>query len=263
MSLCVTLAWSQAYLLPSARAADRVDALAARLLKHDDFRVRVQAALALGTSADQRAVKPLCESLADSSSTVRAAGAAALGRLRRGGQACLKKRLGEETSDTVKKVLVRSLELVQKGDEEPGLTEATRYYIAIGDITDSTGRESRVDSLVRSAMASVVLTRQEYAVAPERESPQQAKKRLTKFRKTKGFFLSPTISAPQYSDGKLSVKVEIAIFTYPSKALKGMIPVKLTQSGVSSPDGATEDGLIRAAAERAVQKFAENIDRIQ
>jgi hypothetical protein len=257
------LALTQGFLVPSARAADGIEALVERLAKHSDFRVRVQAALALGASADARAVKPLCASLEDSSSTVRAAGAAALGRLRRGGQACLKARLDVETSDTVKKILARSLGLVGQSDEEPRLTEATRYYVAIGDITDSTGRKSTVDSLVRSAMAGAVVARQEFAVAPKGESPQQARKRLVKFRKTTGFFLSPTISAPRYSDGNLIVKVEIAIFTYPSKALKGMIPVKLTQPGVSSPDRVAEDTLIRAAAERAVQKFTENIDRIR
>jgi len=126
-----------------------------------------------------------------------------------------------EESDTVKKVLARSLELVGPSGSGPRLTDATRYYVAIGTITDSTGRESTVKSMVRTAMAGVVEPRDGYVVAPEGESLTQAKKLLTKFRKTRAFFLSPTVSAPTYAAGNLVVKVEIAIFTYPSKALKG------------------------------------------
>lgn len=259
----VVLASSVLCVGPATYAADRIETLSARLAEDTDFRVRAQAALALGTSADPRAVEPLCRALRDQNATVRAAGAAALGRLRRGGQECLKARLVEEKTETVKKVLLRSIELVGPKSGAPRLTDSTRYYVAIGEITDSTGRQSTVESMVRTAMAGVVDTREGCVVAPEGESLTQAKKLLTKFRKTRAFFLSPTVSAPTYAGGSLVVRVEIAIFTYPSKALKGMIPVKLTQPGVSSPNRATEDELIRAAAERTVQKFLENIERIQ
>ena len=92
------------FLAQSAAAAASVGQLSKRLRKASDFRVRAQAALALGATGSSRALKPLCRSLYDSSRTVRAASAAALGRLRKpAGSACLKKRLAKE------KVAIRSI----------------------------------------------------------------------------------------------------------------------------------------------------------
>jgi hypothetical protein len=102
-----------------------------------------------------------------------------------------------------------------------------------------------------------------YAVAPDGEKPAEVKKRLAQFKQLKAYMLSPKVAEPKYTDGNLVVKIEVAIFTYPGKALKGTIPVKLTQQDVSSKDSSSEDELIRMAAERAIEKFAENVERIQ
>ncbi len=59
----------------------RVSDLAARLRSAEDFRVRVQAALELGKSADPEALDPLSGALRDPNASVRAAAAAALGEL--------------------------------------------------------------------------------------------------------------------------------------------------------------------------------------
>ena len=246
-----------------AWAADRIETLSARLASHEDFRVRTQAALALGASRNKAAVEPLCRGLADPSTTVRAASAAALGRLQRGGKKCLAERLPKEASASVKKVVERSLELLGGSSERKELTSASRYYVAIGDVQDTTGRTGEeVRRMVRSAMADAISALSGYVVAPEGETPNQAKKRLAKHKGVTGFFLIPTVRAPEYSRGDLSVRVEIAIFTYPGKAMKGVIPVKLTQPGVTGTARATEDDLIRAASERAIAKLSENADRL-
>ena len=62
----------------NAFAEDKISALIKRLRSSDDFRVRTQAALALGASKSKRAINPLCSALEDSSTTARAASAAAL-----------------------------------------------------------------------------------------------------------------------------------------------------------------------------------------
>ncbi|MGC4089674.1 MAG: HEAT repeat domain-containing protein [Polyangiaceae bacterium] len=64
----------------AAPAKPGIDSLAERL-ENSDFRVRVQAALELGRSADGRAVYPLVSALDDENASVRAAAAAALGKL--------------------------------------------------------------------------------------------------------------------------------------------------------------------------------------
>jgi HEAT repeat protein len=54
-------------------AAERLVELATKLKTDKDFRVRTQAALALGVSQSERAVPPLCAGLQDENHTVRAA----------------------------------------------------------------------------------------------------------------------------------------------------------------------------------------------
>ena len=95
------------------------------------------------------------------------------------------------------------------------------------------------------------------------ESPADANTRLAKWKSVKAFYLSPKVLEPKYSGGSLQIKIDVAIFSYPGKALKGNIPVKLTQDGVSGRDTSSEDDLIKMASQRAIEKFSQNMERIQ
>lgn len=251
----------------SALAQTKIEQLARRLTSSEDFRVRTQAALALGASNDKRAVAPLCRGLGDQNTTVRAAAAAALGKLKQGGSECLKRRLKEETSATVRASIEKALgDVTTEVEPEPELTAATQYYVAIDKPADNTGRDEsgakQLDGLIRTAMSKTAADLEGFVVAPKSETLAQAKKRLAKFSQVKGFLLSPRVEKPKYEGGNLTVRIEVAIFTYPGRALKGSIPVKLTQQGVSSTDEASENELIQMAAERAMTKFAQNAERI-
>jgi hypothetical protein len=247
----------------SALAEDAVDRAAKKLKTGEDFRVRTQAALSLGSSKSKRAVEPLCGGLEDESTTVRAASAAALGKLKLGGKECLEKRLEDESSGTVKSSIKKALAQIKAGSA-PEITKDTKYYIAFAKVTDKTGRKDKsVDKLVRKAMEKAAQSFDGAVVAPADEKPADAKKLLAKFKKVKGFYLSPKVMEPRYQSGSLQIKVEIAIFTYPGKALKGNIPVKLTQEGVSGSDQDSEDELIKMASERAMEKFSQNAERIE
>jgi hypothetical protein len=117
-----------------------------------DFRVRTQAALALGASKTGRAVQPLCAALGDSNTTVRAAAAAALGKLQLGGGECLEARVKIEPSATVKAAIQKAIDLV-RGGGEPVFRPDSKYYVSIGKTTDRSGRAGDgVDRLVRAAM---------------------------------------------------------------------------------------------------------------
>jgi len=239
----------------AAESAD-VDHLLQNLTGGSDFRIRTQAALALGASKSKRAVEPLCNALADSNATVRAASAAALGRLHLGGVECLQKRLAAEASDTVKSAIVKAL--------EPVFSSETKFYLAIGKTADKTGRSGdEVDGIIRGAMASAAAAMPIYAVAPPGETLADARRRLGAHASVKPFFLSPRISAPDYSGGNLTVRLEIAMFSYPDKALIGNYSTKLTEPGVTAPDKDSENELIKTAAERALDKFAQVAARIQ
>lgn len=257
LAVCVLL------LASPARAGDRIDRLADQLANGDDFRVRTQAALALGASRSKRAVEPLCSGLEDANTTVRAAAAAGLGKLKLGGKDCLEKRLPDESSSAVKSAIKKALQQIQSG-AEPAITSSTRYYVAIGKTTDKTGRSGdEIDGIVHDAMARVAVDLDGYVVAPRSETPTQAKQRLAHFKSVKAFYLTAKVLPPRHSGGSLTVKVELAIFTYPGKALKGTLTKKLTQSGVDSGDSDAENELIKMAAQRAMQAFAANAERLE
>lgn len=246
-----------------ARAEDRIDRLVDQLANGDDFRVRTQAALALGASKSQRAVQPLCSGLEDSNTTVRAAAAAALGKLKLGGEDCLEKRLPDEQSAAVKSAIKKALDQIKSGSE-PAITSSTRYYVAIGKTTDKTGRSGGdVDGLVRAAMRGAAADLDGYVLAPATETASQATKRLAKYKSIKAFYLSAKVLQPKYSGGNLTVKIELAIFTYPGKALKGTLTKRLTQQGVDSQDADSENALIKMAAERAMKQFAATAERLE
>src|SRR4051812_46245932 len=167
-----------------------------RLLKNlvggSDFRVRTQAALALGASKSSRALEPLCRALADSNTTVRAASAAALGRLRVGGD-CLQKRLSSESNATVKSAIQKAL--------DPVFTPETKYYVAIGKISDKTGRPGdQIDEIVHRSMAQAAAGLASFTLAPAGESLSEAKRRLSGRAKVKPVFLAPRVPAFEYAN---------------------------------------------------------------
>jgi hypothetical protein len=241
-----------------AQASD-MERLIYNLANSEDFRVRTQAALALGASKSERAVTPLCSALGDSNTTVRAASAAALGRLAlHSGQECLQRRLGSETSDVVKVTIQKALEVIKNGGAggEPVFASDTKFYISIGKTTDKTGRgTAEVDGIVRSAMTSKVGQTPGFLAAPAAETAAEAKRRLGAHTGVKGFFLSPVITA-EYTDDNLKVKIEVAMATYPDKNVFGNFSFFLKEGGVSPGSTQDENDLIRSVAERAVEKFA-------
>jgi hypothetical protein len=243
------------------RADEKLVRMSDELRNNEDFRVRTQAALALGSSKDKGAVPALCDGLDDSNTTVRAAAAAALGKLSLGGGDCLKAHLASETNVSVKSVLQKALDTVKAG-QRPTITPETKYYVAIGPTTDKTGRSGTdVDDMVHAALEEAAQSVDGCVVAPRDEKPVAAKAVVAKFKKLKTFFLWPKVLPPDYSTGNLVVKFEVAVFTYPSKALKGTIPLKLTMPDVQPGDTASENDLIRRAASSAFERFTDNADR--
>jgi hypothetical protein len=251
-----------------ARADDNVDRLSKLLQESEDFRVRTQAALALGASKSKEAVQPLCAGLNDSTTSVRAASAAALGKLGKGGVDCLKERLAKEKEGgSVWTVIKKAIDRLEGGgggggSQGPAISASTKYYIAI-EVTDKSGRAAgEVAGLVRQGMLKAAGRMTDVAVAPAGETAKQAEKAMAGHPGLRGFLLSTKAKEPKYTGGNLKVVVEVAIFTYPGRALKGTYPVGLTQQGVSSQDKASENQLFGMAAERAMEKFIEAAGRI-
>ena len=255
---------------PFAAGDGRTDFLVARL-KADDFRVRTNAALALGATNDDGVVQPLCTALADSSEVVRQAAAVALKRLAKSSATgCLKARLGAEQTASVKLQISRAIESLETGggggggddaaavQTAPKVVANAKIYVSISPIANATGRaQGDIDRIVLGAIRTKLESLGTVQIAPAKETPEAARATISK-RKLKGFYLAVGVDKFDYSDGNLRVKVKVAVFTYPGKDLRGEVPAGITQSGVRPGDKASEDNLMDMAAARAIELFAQN-----
>ncbi len=272
------LAAAMVLIAGAALAQGRVDFLAERLKfppaqgQPDDFRVRTNAALALGATNDDAAVPPLCGGLGDPSEVVRQSVAVALKRLARPSSSdCLKRRQGVESNASVKLQIQRALEAIDAagsgggaagggggGGGAPANVAGAKYYVSISPIANQTTRPTpEIERLVHDAVAAKLAQLGEYQLAPPTESNADAKAALAS-RKLKGFYLAVSVDKFDYSDGNLRVRVKIAVSSYPGKDLRGEVPAAATLPGARPGDKGAEDQLMGVVAARAAELFAQN-----
>lgn len=245
----------------------------------DDFRVRTNAALALGQSNDDEAVDHLCRSLeVDPSEVVRQAVAAALKRLeRQSALKCLRDREKDERSSAVKLQITRAIEALEaaSGDKgngngnagasldgpwKPKFVASAKYYVSISPIANNTDRsKDEISKVVLDAVRSKLEASGQFQVAPEDETPAVAKGVMAK-RKLKGYYLSLAVDF-DYSGGNLRVKVKCAVFTYPNKDLRGHFTPGATQQGVRKGDRSSEDNLLSIVSGAAVDQFSQSVEQ--
>lgn len=242
-----------------AAAAESKTATLAEQLKSDDYRVRTQAALALGSSGDEAAIKPLCDALSDENASVKTAAAAALGKLTKPASLkCLEAAIAKETTPAIKTTMQKSIDGLKTQSAAPAAPpppgKDAKYYVAL-EITNKTTRPaSEVEAIVRAAMQAKLLGKSGYAVAPKGETTAQGGQ-IVKTKKLKGFVLMATVEAPAYSGGSLSVKLSVAMATYPDKSIQASFSPKLTQSNTPKTDTKSEDSLFKLCAESAIDSF--------
>jgi hypothetical protein len=244
-----------------AFGAEKLAELTEKLRSAKDFRVRTQAALALGVSADAGAVVPLCGGLNDDNRTVRAASAAALGKLRLGGKACIQRRLATESHPAVKSMLTKVL--ARLDDEPPGIGPDTKYYVAIGATTNKTqGSDADVDRMVRRHLQRELTRERSLALAPPNESTEAAEKLLGQHKGVKPIFIWPKILA-ESEGGALRLQFSFTLFSYPDKAFKGSMSKSARVSGGRGDSLDDLEQLMQTLAPAIVQKFLSNVDRLQ
>jgi len=241
--------------LRESQAEQKTGFLVQQLKTGDDFRVRTQAALALGASGDDAAVKPLCDALSDDNAMVKQSAAAALGKLGKASALpCLKTALAKETAAGPKKQMQKAMDALAAFAPPPPPGPDSKYYVAI-DVSNKSKRSlDEIDSLVRSAMQSKLLGKTGYAVAPKGESSGDAGK-IVKAKKLAGYYLLASVEEPVYDKGNLTQVVRVSMWSYPTKALKGEFAPKLTQSDTPKADPEGEKALIKLCVENAVDTF--------
>jgi len=233
--------------------AESIAELAEKLRTHEDFRVRTQAALALGATASKKAIPPLCDGLDDDVDTVRAASAGGMARLALGGEDCLERRLRVETSSNVKKMIQKALRLIAEGAGASGLGPSAKYYIAFKAVDNGTGRSS-VSKVAVSAMRSRIADGKGFVFAPARESTKQAKKRLRKSPHVVGYALKPKVSTTK-TTGELLVTCAVDLYDYPGGDSLGGVSRSAGKSGIDEDDAGEEDGLVQKACGQAAGEF--------
>ncbi len=246
-----------------ASAQASLERLIAALKSGGDFRVQTQAALALGASKNPGAVAPLCGALSDPNTTVRAAAAAALGKLALGGGECLKSRLASEPSESVRATIQKAIDSIE-GGAEPVIDESTRFYIQLGKVSDKSGRtDASVDKLFRDSFREAAAAAGGVAFAPMSETPDKAKLRMAKNKAMRAFYLAPSVPAFDYTGGTLTVKVSIVVFSYPGRVMLGSFTRTASISGVEPGDTASEDELLRYTGESALKVFVQRAAAFQ
>jgi hypothetical protein len=246
----------------AARAEQSVAYLIEQLKSADDYRIRTQAALALGASGDDAAVKPLCGALGDANVSVKVASAAALGKLGKpAGLPCLKAAQGRETTASVKTQIDKAIAVLDQpsaaggsGSGPPPPAADAKFYVAIQVTNKTTRTAAEIEGIVRAAMQDKILAKKGYAVAPKAESTAQGGQ-VVKTKKLKGFLLTAAIDPPAYGGGDLTQVVHVSMWSYPEKLLHGELAPKLTQSGTSKGDTQSENLLIKMCVENAVESF--------
>jgi hypothetical protein len=243
-----------------ALAQDRVADLE-RALRADDFRVRTQAALALGASESGRAVTPLCSALNDENTTVRAASASAIGRLAQGGEQCLADRLRVEPNPDVKGVIQRALDRLRE-KQGGGVDGNTRYYLAIGEVTNKSRRSKQsVDAEIRKRLVGALSRLSGYALAPASESPDRVVQLKREHPQLKAYFVWPKLELG-YTGRTLSMRLELSLFSYPEKAFLGSVARKLSMPDTPEGDTGSENELIEMAADQLAPDLARTLSRL-
>ena len=261
-------------LAPSARAEGRVQFLSDRLRyppaagQPDDFRVRTNAALALGSTNDDSAVAPLCAGLDDPSEVVRQAAAVGLKKLARASSTeCLQRRMSLEKSSAVRADIERAIDATGRSasaakgaanGHEGDARRAEKFFVVLSRVTNRTGRpSSEVEPIVRGAVLRQLQESGNYRVANEAETTESEKAAVSKDR-LKGYWLAISVDKFDYTPDGLRVRVKIAVLSYPGKDLRGEVPAGATLPGARQGDKGAENELMGVVASRAAELFTQN-----
>jgi len=253
--LATALALALVFFTATVRADSRTAFLIDRL-RSDDFRVRTNAALALGATNDDAAVPALCGAVGDGNTVVRQAVAAALKRLGKpAGLPCLRARLAVEGDANVKLQLTRAISALEAagGGGTPSNVANAKFYVSVAVSNNSTGHDS---SQILGAVTGKLGSLGGYQIAPRSESNEAARSVIA-HRNLKGYYLAVSASLTDTDQG-MKALVRIAVFSYPGRDLRGEVAPYAIAAGVRRGDASSETSLLTAVAERAVEQFSQN-----
>ena len=226
---------------PGARADSRTDFLVRMLRDSDQFRVRTQAALALGARPNEpEAVRALTQALRDDHPAVRAASASAIERLGDASALPSLRAARKDRDPSAKAAIERAVAALErtapaKIEATPARSSAT-YYVAVGTPSAQVTLGARELRGLRDHVVRQVASLESVRVAPENES-QAAASSVLRGGKLTGYYLDSSISKIEVKpDGGVRAQVSVIVGTYPGRAMRVMLSGAATVLGAGSSD---------------------------
>ncbi|MEY4509056.1 MAG: hypothetical protein RLZZ450_1178 [Pseudomonadota bacterium] len=233
----VVLCWALAASSPRVHADSRTDFLVRMLASSDQFRVRTQAALALGSRASEpAAIKALVSALKDDHPAVRSASAGALELLKDPTALASLRAARKDRDSSVRGAVEHAIAALETAstanariaDEPVG---SSTFYVAVGTPSAQAGLPAPALRSLRELVVKQVSELDGVRLAPENENQAAAAGVL---RKTKliGYYLDSAITKiEQRPDGALRAQVSVIVGTYPGRAMRAMLSGAATVSG--------------------------------
>jgi hypothetical protein len=250
-------------LASGVQADSRGDFLIRMLSTSSQFRVRAQAALALGSgSPDESAVNALAYALRkDDHPAVRAASASALERLRATNQLSALKEALRDQDKAVRaaaKRAVEELSRVATVKQQPSSLPSSgpsMFYVGVGTpATQAQGLSPNLLRVLRDHVAREVMQFSGVRLAPEKETPAAAERELKTQRLTGYYIDSSVTSVETRPDGSIRAQVSVIVGTYPGRDMRAMLSGAATISGVGTGDAARLEA-VQAAYSGALRRL--------
>jgi hypothetical protein len=235
-------------LLTSAASADtRTDFLVRMLGTSSQFRVRAQAALALGSRPkDASVLTALSSGLRDEHPAVRAASASALEQLADAVAVPWLERARQDRDPSVRSAVTKALQSMRAGrDRAPSVpstnpnpvTDGASFYVAVGIPNAKAlklGEGLAAD--LRTHVATQVLQIAGVRIAPAEESNAEAQ-RVVAQRRLAGYHLESSVTSLEArSDGSIRAQVSVVVATYPGRDIRAMLTGAATIVGGGQGD---------------------------
>jgi hypothetical protein len=216
------------------------------LSSSDQFRVRTQAALALGSRPpEEAAVKALIGALKDEHPAVRAASAGALELLKDSSALVALKAAARKDKDSgARSAIEHAIASLERAPtpSAPEPSGSSVYYVAVGTPSAQSGLAAPLLRELRDHVVKEVAGFSGVRIAPENEG-QAAATSVLRSKKLVGYYLDSSVTKIETKpDGALRAQVSIIVGTYPGRAMRVMLSGAATVSG----GGSGEDAKVQA-----------------
>lgn len=244
----------------------RTEFLMRMLQTSTQFRVRTQAALALGAQEPSPAVvSALAGALNDEHPAVRAASAAALERLKDPSALAALRRAQNDSDGTVRSAVRSAIaSLESQGRAASATTPSSAptrtpsgpatFYVGVGVPGSQVGLSVSTLRSLREHVIRQVTQLEGVRIAPENED-RRAAERVIAAGKLIGYFLDSSVTSIETRpDGSVRAQVSVVIGTYPGRDIRAMLSGAATVSGGGTGEAAKSQA-VEAAFTGALRKL--------